>query len=90
MIEKRLIAGVLIFSGILTSCGQIEQMNSDVSGAWEGSISVSGIVLDVNVDIIIDEQGSYHASIDIPVQGAFGLELVNVFVRGDSVGFDLP
>lgn len=81
---------MLILSGLLVSCGQAPQESSDISGAWEGSISVSGIELDINVDITVDDNGSYEVSMDIPVQGAFGMELVNVFVRGDSVGFDLP
>jgi fermentation-respiration switch protein FrsA (DUF1100 family) len=88
--KKYFAAGILIVSGLLASCGQTTQVNSDISGAWEGSISVSGIELDINVDITVDDNGSYEVIMDIPVQGAFGLELVNVFVRGDSVGFDLP
>ena len=90
MIRKFFTAGAFIFLGLLASCGQAPQVNSDVSGAWEGSISISGIVLDIDVIFIVDDTGSYEASMDIPVQGAFGLELVNVFVRGDSVGFELP
>jgi hypothetical protein len=90
LIKKLYTAGVLILSGLLASCGQAPQVSSDISGAWEGSISISGIELDINVDITVDDNGSYEVSMDIPVQGAFGLELVNVFVRGDSVGFDLP
>ncbi len=81
---------MLISFGLLSACGQATQVNSDISGAWEGSISISGIELGIDVDVTVDEQGLYEASIDIPVQGAFGLELVNVFVRGDSVGFSLP
>ncbi|MCD4701469.1 MAG: alpha/beta fold hydrolase [Candidatus Aegiribacteria sp.] len=90
MIKKLYTAGVLFFLCILAACGQATQVNSDISGAWEGSISLTGIMLDINVDITVDDTGSYSASIDIPVQGASGLELVNVFVRGDSVEFVLP
>jgi len=74
----------------MSSCGQVEQVNSDISGTWEGFISICDIELDINVYIIIDEQGAYSASIDIPLQSAFGLELMNVRVNGDSIGFDLP
>ena len=90
MNKKFFAAGAVIFLGLMISCGQVEQVNSDISGAWEGSISVSGIVLDIYVNFIVDDSGSHEVSMDIPVQGAFGMELVNVFVRGDSVGFDLP
>ncbi len=90
MNSKNLSAGVLIFIALLASCGQGTQESSDISGAWEGSISISGIELGINVDVTVDQQGLYEASIDIPLQGAFGLELVNVFARGDSVGFALP
>ena len=90
MFRKLITAGVLISFGLLAACGQVEEVNSDISGAWEGSISVSGIVLDIDVFILADDSGSYEANMDIPIQGAFGMELVNVFVRVDSVGFDLP
>ncbi len=83
-------AGAVIFLGLMAACGQVEQVNSDISGTWEGFISICDIELDINVYIIIDEQGSYSASIDIPLQSAFGLELMNVRVNGDSIGFDLP
>lgn len=81
---------MLIFIALLAACGQATEVNSDISGAWEGSISISGIELDIIVDFTLDDTGSYDADIDIPIQGAFGLELVNVFSRGDSVGFSLP
>ncbi len=90
MIKKFSTSGAVILLGLLAACGQVEQADSDISGAWDGSISISGIELDINVDFTLDDTGSYDAGIDIPIQGAFGLELVNVFVRGDSVGFSLP
>ena len=81
---------MLISLGLLAACGQGTQVNSDISGAWEGSISINGIILDINVNFIVDDNGLFEVIMDIPVQGAFGLELVDVFVRGDSVGFVLP
>jgi len=90
LIEKLLTAGMVILFGMLAACGQVEQVDSDISGTWEGAISISGIELEIDVDFIMDEQGSYYATMDIPIQGAFGLELVNIFVNGDSVGFGLP
>jgi len=90
LIKKLLTAGMIVIFGVLAACGQVEQVDSDISGTWEGSISISGIELDIEVDFIMDERGSYSATMDIPVQGAFGLDLVDIFVRGDSVGFGLP
>ena len=90
MIEKLRTAGMVILFGMLAACGQVEQVDSDISGTWEGAISISGIELEIKVEFIMDERKSYSATMDIPVQGAFGLELVNIFVNGDSVGFGLP
>lgn len=90
MISKFDAAAVLAFSVILASCGRVEHVNSNISGTWEGFIAIGGIELDINVYIDGDEQGSYSATLDIPVQSAFGLELINVYVNGDSAGFDLP
>ena len=57
MIKRLSIAGVLISFGLLVACGQGTQENSDISGAWEGSISVSGIELDITVNFIVDDSG---------------------------------
>ncbi|MCD4708712.1 MAG: alpha/beta hydrolase [Candidatus Sabulitectum sp.] len=82
--------GVLMLICMLVACGSAEQINSDFPGTWDGFIAINGMVLDINVCIIIDEQETYHASIDIPAQSAFGLELVNICANGDSIRFALP
>lgn len=83
-------AGLLaILSAAALSCGGPERAAQDPSGRWNGFISISGQNLDISVDIE-GSPDSLSASIDIPVQGAFGLGLDLVWMRGDSIGFSLP
>jgi hypothetical protein len=74
---------------LLASCGEAPEESFDITGEWEGEVSIAGMELFVSVSF----EGSgemLSGTIDIPTQGAFGLNLMGVFVRGDSVGFDLP
>lgn len=83
-------AALIVILSILTACGETDRVDSDISGTWEGSIAVSGMELEIKVNVISDEQGSLGASIDIPMQSAFGLELTDVTVSSDSAWFNLP
>jgi len=43
--RKLLSVGIVVFFSMLAACGQVEQVKIDISGVWEGSISISSIVL---------------------------------------------
>lgn len=62
---------------------------AEINGPWEGLISVQGIEMEIDVNFT-GSPDSPAGTIDIPVQGAFGLALTGVSVEGDSVSFDLP
>ncbi len=59
------------------------------TGAWEGTIDVSGVSLRMRVVFTPAAEG-LTAAIDIPQQGASGLPLRNVRVEGSAVHFELP
>lgn len=56
------------------------------AGHWEGSLAIPGMPLGVAIDLARDG-GQWGGTIDIPAQGARGLPLEAVTVRGDSVSF---
>jgi len=58
---------------------------STPAGRWSGPIQIQGIELATH--IYFNPDGS--AAIDIPVQGAFGLPLINVAVSAESVYLEL-
>jgi hypothetical protein len=60
-----------------------------VAGRWEGSISILGTQLGIVV-VLAPEGSNYKATIDIPQQGAKGMQLTNVRVDATKVHFELP
>jgi hypothetical protein len=61
----------------------------DVQGIWEGAIVVLGTELGIVVRFAPGSDG-FTATIDIPMQGAFGLPLRAVRYEPPSVHFELP
>lgn len=59
-------------------------------GAWDGVIDVPGQPLEVQLVFVEQAAGGVEGTIDIPVQGAFGLRLDAVELDGDEVHFVLP
>lgn len=80
---------LVVFAAAAVSCGGQEPSVQEPSGRWNGFISITGQTLDIAVEIE-GQADSLSATIDIPVQGAFGLGLDLVWMRGDSIGFSLP
>jgi CubicO group peptidase (beta-lactamase class C family) len=60
-----------------------------IAGHWEGTISVSGVELGVLIDFSEKEDKTWTGDIDIPLQGAKDLPLVDITVEGYDVTFDI-
>lgn len=58
-------------------------------GTWHGVIDIPGQPLDVKLVFVEQAAGGVAGTIDIPVQGAFGLRLDPVEIDGDEVRFAL-
>src|SRR6185436_4144365 len=56
-------------------------------GTWQGSISTPGIALAVIVRLDRKADGAWNGAIDIPAQGAKGLPLEKIEVKGTAVAF---
>jgi pimeloyl-ACP methyl ester carboxylesterase len=61
----------------------------DPSGHWEGSIDIPGTPITVLVDLSRGDGSAWTGTIDIPLQGAKGVALAGIAVRGDSLLFAL-
>ncbi|MEZ4771172.1 MAG: hypothetical protein R2844_22480, partial [Caldilineales bacterium] len=60
----------------------------DISGRWEGAITVLGADLAVVVNFV-DEAGALTATIDVPQQGATGISLHDVRYEYPAVYFEM-
>jgi pimeloyl-ACP methyl ester carboxylesterase len=58
----------------------------EFEGQWKGAIELPGMELEVQVDLRA-EDGEWRASIDIPAQGAKGLDLKLLHLHGDAIRF---
>lgn len=77
----------LFVSGILfVAAVALAGADVDPSGHWEGRVEVPGTPLGVLIDLEPGPDG-WTGAIDIPLQGARGLALTAIEVRGDSVTF---
>jgi pimeloyl-ACP methyl ester carboxylesterase len=83
---KKLILAALAVIG-LCSCGK-SPVQADITGVWEGGLSVDGTTLPIIVKLDSTEN-TLTGIIDIPMQNARGLELADLSVKGDSVFFSL-
>jgi CubicO group peptidase (beta-lactamase class C family) len=61
----------------------------DMSGVWEGTITLPGIPLGITIEFTKAADGTLAGKIDIPLQNAKGLPLGNIKVAAESVIFDL-
>lgn len=83
-----LIALLLATQGVPARAAQPQKTEAQW---WKGRVTLPGITLDfVVVFRPVDEAGQYSARIDIPVQGAKDLALVDVTLTQSEICFTLP
>ncbi|SYZ72656.1 Beta-lactamase [Candidatus Zixiibacteriota bacterium] len=63
---------------------------ADVTGHWDGAISLPGTELKITVNFTNDSTGALAGTIDIPQQGANNLPLGNVSQIENTVQFQIP
>jgi len=56
-------------------------------GAWKGTISVGGAELEVGLNFKLDEARKITGTFDSITQGAFGLELAAIEIKGKAITF---
>ncbi len=78
-----LISSVFSWNSSLKATNTITTKN--ITGKWEGTLSVNGASLRVVFHFEQQSDGSYSGSMDSPDQGATGIHCDNVIINGDSV-----
>jgi hypothetical protein len=58
-----------------------------LAGHWEGSIDIPGTRLEVDLDFVLQADGSWKGDISIPLQKATDLPLTGIVVNGADVSF---
>jgi len=79
----------IIVAVLLLAASAYAQSAPDISGVWEGAITLPGMPLGVTIEITKSADGTFAGKIDIPLQNAKGLPLANIIVAGSGVTFDL-
>ncbi len=81
---------ILLIGGcLLILFSQSFAQHIDLTGTWEGKLSVSGIELRLVFHIEKDESG-YSGTMDSPDQGGFGIKLGKIIAENDSVIITVP
>jgi hypothetical protein len=78
-----------ILLSVLTYALSAVAQNQTAAGTWNGGISTPGVEISVVVNLQQKEDRSWTGTIDIPMQGAQGLPLVNITVEGRSISFSI-
>ncbi len=79
---------ILILINIFILFYSSAKTQSDLSGHWEGAITIVGTDLSIKTDFRRTAD-SLGGTIDIPQQNAFGLPLKNIQIIGDKIHFEL-
>ncbi len=74
-----------------TPAPAVEPVSADalaLAGAWQGRIDVAGVALEIKV-ALAEQGGAWTGTIDVPAQGATGIELHDIRVSPDAVYFEM-
>lgn len=71
----------------LASDSAAGQASGGAAGHWVGTIQTPGPALDVEVDLVAKGADAYDGAISIPAQGAKGIPLTAISVKGTAVAF---
>ena len=73
--------------GIISTPNQGTQTSFDLEGSWAGILKISNVELRIVFNVIKDASGKLIANLDSPDQGAYGIAVDEVIVKGDSIKF---
>jgi len=80
----------LLFGNLLLASGVLGRNREDITGVWEGAISLPGSELTITVEFTRNDDEVLKGQIDIPMQGSRDQPLDNIVCVGDKLTFDLP
>ena len=56
-------------------------------GTWSGALSVMGQELEIELEFTLDDDGNLQGTIDVPLQGATDIPLIDVAAEGKKIKF---
>ena len=72
---------------IISAPNQGTQTSFDLEGSWAGTLKISSAQLRIVFNVSKDSLGNLKANLDSPDQGAYGIVVDDVVVKGDSIKF---
>lgn len=75
---------------ILFSAAISADQNEDIIGAWQGTLTVSGVSIRLVFKIEETDKGALTGTMDSPDQGAVGLPVQSVIFENDSLHIRIP
>ena len=72
---------------IISAPNQVTQTSFDLEGSWAGTLKISSAQLRIVFNVSKDSLGNLKANLDSPDQGAYGIIVDDVVVKGDSIKF---
>lgn len=81
------LAAVIVGGLVVVPRAEAVQASSTIAGAWAGAINLPPGPLAIGVSFAADAAGAWSGTIDIPAQGAKGLPLGNIVIKGREVQF---
>ncbi len=91
---------VLVIAAAMTACSRPAAQTSApvaepaaaealaLAGLWQGKINVAGAALAINVTLA-EQDGVWSGAIDVPAQGAAGIELHDMRIAANAVYFEM-
>ncbi len=86
--KKTLLIFVMLMAVVTTSLA-FAQNQATASGHWEGSIDAQGNLIEISVDLMRDDKGSWKGLLAITAQQLTNYPLSNVKVEGANVAFEM-
>jgi len=77
----------IILSTFLCYSSVWAQGQPDLAGRWEGAINLPGTALGVSIDFSKKADGTWQGDVDIPMQNAKALPLININISGATISF---
>lgn len=81
-----LILGALAFIAVVSAQAQDTK---PFIGAWKGTLSVQGVVLEIGLNFTLDEAKKIQGTFDSITQGGFGIKVGNIEIKDKAITFIL-
>ena len=79
----------VLFAMLLVHPSLMAQDTKPFLGTWDGSLSLMGTELEINVEFSLDAENNIQGNIDVPLQGAVDIPLGEFNIEGKKISFKI-